>query len=288
MTLASHVGRTLLIGNAAFISDTSLPPKLQKFTDRESAQGRSVVFASLSKLPILAVSLSDVPKPSSAPAIKALHSMGTRVCLMTGDSAPTAHAIAHEVGIPREYVWAGMSPKGKAAKITEMGKGVAMVGDGINDSPALVAASVGIALSSGTSIAVEAADIVLMRSSLLDVVAALHLSRSIFSTIRRNLVWACVYNILGIPLAMGVGLPWGVSVHPMLAGGAMAFSSVSVVGSSLLLRFWKRPYVEGEIDVEVERKQSVLGGVWENVRGWKGKSNSAGYQAVPVEMVDRV
>ncbi|CAE6387545.1 unnamed protein product [Rhizoctonia solani] len=288
MTLASHVGRTLLIGNAAFISDTNLPPKLQKFTDRESAQGRSVVFASLSKLPILAVSLSDVPKPSSAPAIKALHSMGIRVCLMTGDSAPTAHAIAHEVGIPREYVWAGMSPKGKAAKITEMGKGVAMVGDGINDSPALVAASVGIALSSGTSIAVEAADIVLMRSSLLDVVAALHLSRSIFSTIRRNLVWACVYNILGIPLAMGVGLPWGVSVHPMLAGGAMAFSSVSVVGSSLLLRFWKRPYVEGEIDVEVERKQSVLGGVWENVRGWKGKSNSAGYQAVPVEMVDRV
>ncbi|KAJ1307096.1 hypothetical protein OPQ81_001214 [Rhizoctonia solani] len=283
MTLASHVGRTVYVGSAAFVSDTGLPFKLQKFTDEESAKGRTVVFASIAKLPVLAVSLSDVPKPSSAPAIKELHKMGIKVCLMTGDAAPTAHAIAQEVGIPRDCVWAGMSPKGKAAKVSEMGKGVAMVGDGINDSPALVAASVGIALSSGTSIAVEAADIVLMRSSLLDVVAALYLSRSIFSTIRRNLVWACIYNILGIPLAMGVGLPWGVSLHPMLAGAAMAFSSVSVVGSSLLLRFWKRPVVEeGRED-----KRPWGGGVWESVKGL-GRRERKGYEALPVEMEDRV
>ncbi|EEB97681.1 hypothetical protein MPER_02953, partial [Moniliophthora perniciosa FA553] len=185
------------------------------------------------------------PKPSSKYAIKALRKMGIEVNMMTGDSEATALAVAKQVGIPAEGIWASMTPKGKASKITELieqhGDVIAMVGDGINDSPALVAATVGIALSSGTSVAIEAADIVLMRSDLLDVVAALHLSRKIFSVIRRNLVWACIYNVLGIPLAMGLFLPVGIYMHPMLAGAAMAFSSVSVVTSSLTLKWWVRP-----------------------------------------------
>jgi len=218
---------------------------------------------------------------------------------MTGDAEATAQAIARQVGIPKEGVWSRMSPQGKARVISELvenspkGHGVAMVGDGINDSPALVAATIGIALSSGTSIAIEAADIVLMRSDLLDVVAAFHLSHSIFSTIRRNLVWATIYNILGIPLAMGVFLPWGVHLHPMMAGAAMAFSSVSVVTSSLLLKWWRRP-VESVMPGEVipgetiwESARIVIGERWGAVRAAlrpDTRPGTSGYEQVPVEM----
>ncbi|TEB36592.1 copper P-type ATPase CtaA [Coprinellus micaceus] len=222
-----------------------IPGNLKAYEKQETVLGRTVIFVAiqhpdekgLHPQPILAVSLADEPKPSSKYAIKALEKMGIEVNMMTGDGRATAIAVAKQVGIRPEGVWASMSPKGKAAMVAELMKkdaetnpgkpsGVAMVGDGINDSPALVAATVGIALSSGTSVAIEAADIVLMRSDLLDVVAALHLSRTIFRTIRRNLIWACVYNVLGIPLAMGVFLPFGLYMHPMVAGAAMAFSSI--------------------------------------------------------------
>jgi Cu+-exporting ATPase len=168
------------------------------------------------------------------------------------------------------------------------------VGDGINDSPALVAATVGIALSSGTSVAVEAADIVLMRSDLLDVVAALHLSRRIFSVIKRNLIWACIYNVLGIPLAMGFFLPFGLYMHPMLAGGAMAFSSVSVVMSSLTLRRWKRPADSVMSEEEVSAVENRWPGMFvesansalDSLRGiFSGRGDTNGYDPLPVEMM---
>jgi len=239
--------------------------------------------------------MSDAPKPSSAHAIKALQSMGIEVYMMTGDGKATAMAIAKQVGINPEGVWAGMSPKGKASLVTDLiekyGEGVAMVGDGINDSPALVAATVGIALSSGTSVAIEAADIVLMRSDLLDVVAALNLSRSIFAVIKRNLIWACIYNVIGVPLAMGLFLPLGLYMHPMMAGAAMAFSSVSVVTSSLMLKWWTRPtssVMPGEkVQGETIMDSTVMAtaDLWESVKGiFRRRRDFRGYSQLPVEM----
>lgn len=304
---SSGCNYTLYIGNARFIAQSNvvqLPSVLTNYEAQESKLGRTVIFVSSSRgssapLPLLAVSLSDAPKPSSAQAVKALQSMGIEVNMMTGDGMVTALAVAKQVGIKSDGVWANMSPKGKASLVTDLMRqgngGVAMVGDGINDSPALVAATVGIALSSGTSVAIEAADIVLMRSDLLDVVAALHLSRSIFSTIRRNLVWACIYNVLGIPLAMGVFLPFGLYMHPMLAGAAMAFSSVSVVTSSLMLRWWRRPLLSvmpGEIvygETLFESGRNALDDMWDSVKGLvRRRRVDEGYSQLSMEMSDSV
>lgn len=145
-------------------------------------------------------------------------------------------------------------------------------------------------MSSGTSVAIEAADIVLMRSDLLDVVAALHLSRSIFSVIRRNLVWACIYNVLGIPLAMGIFLPLGLHLHPMMAGAAMAFSSVSVVTSSLLLRWWTRPQSSVMPGEKIEQEtvydsfQASLADSWGSFKDLFRGRKVTGYTQIPVEM----
>jgi Cu+-exporting ATPase len=237
------------IGKLDYVSRTAEKAEYgsssRAFETAQMKQGRTVIYASIIRngeaIPLLALALADAPKPSSAHAIDSLLRMGIMVSLLTGDSELTARAIAKQVGIDEDEVYAGVSPRGKAKIVRDLmvrdgANAVAMVGDGINDSPALVAASLGIALSSGASVAIEAADLVLMRSDLLDVVAALDLGRTIYRQIRINLLWACCYNILMIPLAMGVLLPWGIHLHPMMAAAAMAFSSVSVVASSLTLK----------------------------------------------------
>lgn len=246
----------VLIGNAAYLTshNITLPPDLIPTTNPRRlslkptpSAGSTQIYVAIDSLFTGTLSLSDTLKPTARATILALNRMGISSSLVTGDQLPTATAIASRVGISPPNIHAGVSPDQKQAIIKHLqarGEIVAMVGDGINDSPALATADIGIALSSGTDVAMEAADIVLMRADdLLNVSAALSLARSIFNRIKLNLGWACLYNLIGLPFAMGIGLvlPGGIMLPPMAAGAAMAASSVSVVGSSLLLKLWKRP-----------------------------------------------
>lgn len=263
----------VVIGNASFLrkSGVNVPVSPEdEYDDIAAARRASVSGASSSKAAQSAgitnihvsidgdyagsIGLSDTLKPSARAAISALHRMNIGTSLVTGDQAATAHHVAALVGIAPENVFAGVLPEGKKSIITDFqqqGQVVAMVGDGINDSPALATANVGISLASGTDVAVDAADIVLMKpNQLMDIPASLHLSKTIFRRIKVNLLLSCVYNAIGLPIAMGFLLPWGITLPPLAAGAAMACSSVTVVVSSLLLKFWKRPgwMLEDEID----------------------------------------
>jgi P-type Cu2+ transporter len=190
------------------------------------------------------IAIQDTLKPEAASVVKELQEMGLQVWMLTGDRHETARAIAAQLNLSPDRVIADVKPDGKAAAIRNLqaqGMRVAMVGDGVNDAPALACAEVGIALSSGTDVAIETADIVLMRQGITDVVAAIKLSRATFAKIRQNLFWAFAYNTLSIPIAAGILYPqFGILMNPMMAGLAMAFSSVSVVLSSLSLRWFSR------------------------------------------------
>lgn len=243
------------IGNASYLGSNSIaipaavaPSTVNSKTPTLSSSSITQIYIAIDSSFSGLLSLSDTIKPSAPATISALSRLGIVTSIVTGDQLPTALSVAKAVGIPISNVHAGASPNQKQQLVKQLqaeeGNVIAMVGDGINDSPALATADVGIALSSGTDVAMEAADIVLMRpEDLLSVPASLHLSRTIFNRIKLNLGWACVYNILGLPFAMGFGLllPGHFMMPPMMAGGAMALSSVSVVGSSLLLKFWRRP-----------------------------------------------
>jgi P-type Cu+ transporter len=277
---ASNADRTryrILLGSAIFLRENEIEIPQDAIDASEKANmkaagskvpkaGTTNIFIAIDGSYTGHLCLSDSIKESASAAIAALHRMGIKTAIVTGDQLSTALSVARAVGIPAENVHAGVSPNQKQAIIRQLqaeGECVAMVGDGINDSPALATADVGIAMASGTDIAMEAADIVLMRpTDLMDIPASLHLARSIFGRIKLNLAWACGYNVIGLPFAMGVFLPFGWHLHPMAAGAAMAASSVSVVGSSLLLKFWKRPrWME-------EAAMASKGGIKRKGRGW--------------------
>lgn len=187
------------------------------------------------------IAVADTIKENSRMAIEKLHRMGLEVAMITGDNTRTADAIAKQVGIDR--VLSEVLPEEKANEVKKLqaeGKKVAMVGDGINDAPALAQADIGIAIGSGTDVAIESADIVLMRSDLMDVPTAIELSKATIKNIKENLFWAFAYNTLGIPVAMGIlFLFGGPLLNPMLAGAAMSFSSISVLLNALRLKRFK-------------------------------------------------
>ncbi len=230
-----------LAGNALLMSEGGVDASpLEAAAERFADQAKTSLFFALDGRLLGLIAVSDPAKETSASAIARLHDLGVRTVMLTGDAERTARAVAAEVGV--DEVVAGVLPDQKEEKVRVLqadGSKVAMVGDGINDAPALARADVGIAIGAGTDIAIESADIVLMRSDLSDAANAIELSRATMRTIRQNLFWALFYNAICIPVAAGVLAPWGITLNPMIGAAAMGFSSVFVVTNALRLRLWK-------------------------------------------------
>ena len=235
-------GKTLYAGNDRYMDLIGAGVSVLRSAAEElAAQGKTPLYFAEEHRLLGVVAVADVVKPDSAAAIAALRRGGCEVVLLTGDNQRTAEAIARQVGVDR--VIAQVLPQDKARCIQELqreGRLVAMVGDGVNDAPALVTADVGLAIGAGTDVAIESADVVLMRSSLMDIVDAAALSRAALRNIRQNLFWAFFYNAIGIPVAAGVLYPaFQITLNPMIAAAAMSLSSVCVVSNALRLRSWK-------------------------------------------------
>lgn len=231
--------KQVLLGNAKLLADLSIPHDYQERFDLLEKEAKTVVFLSVDGQLKGLIALQDVPKENAKEAIAKLKKRGLRTVMLTGDNAGVAHAIAEQIGI--EEVIANVLPEEKAHEIHKLQKNgkLAFVGDGINDAPALSVADVGIAMGSGTDIAIESADLVLTTNNLLGLARAFDMSKKTFNRILLNLFWASIYNLIGIPIAAGVFSGLGLVLNPELAGLAMAFSSVSVLISSLMLNFTK-------------------------------------------------
>ena len=255
--IASADGKTYYAGNAALMAEQGIA--IGSYTDRLDAladQGKTpLIFADNSGV-IGITAVADVEKATSAEAISRFAAMGIDVVMLTGDNARTAEAIRKRLGIPK--VIAGVLPQDKERHIAELqaqGRTVAMIGDGVNDAPALAKADVGIAIGAGTDVAIESADAVLMRSDLLDAVSAVRLSKAVIKNIKENLFWAFFYNVIAIPLAAGLFYPaYGLKLNPMIGAAAMSLSSVCVVLNALRLRFFKPNHSAGTVSRETSHE----------------------------------
>jgi Cu2+-exporting ATPase len=232
-------GRTLYMGGPALVRARSLevPAGLRDATERAARRGQASIYLADERQALAAFAVADVIRPESREAVRALHAEGIEVVMMTGDARPVAEAVAQELGI--DTVFAEVLPEEKASKIEELqraGKRVAMVGDGVNDAPALVTANVGIAIGAGTDVAVQAGDIVLVRSDPRDVARIVRLSRASYRKMIQNLWWATGYNVVAIPLAAGLLAPWGVVLSPAVGAALMSLSTVIVAINAQFLR----------------------------------------------------
>ena len=246
-------GKTLYAGNDRYMTLIGAGTSaLADAAAQLAAQGKTPLYFAEEQQLLGVIAVADVVKPDSAAAIAALRRSGCEVVLLTGDNQRTAEAIARQVGVDR--VIAQVLPQDKARCIEELqkeGRLVAMVGDGVNDAPALVTADVGLAIGAGTDVAIESADVVLMRSSLMDIVDAAALSRATLRNIRQNLFWAFFYNSIGIPVAAGVLYPaFQITLNPMIAAAAMSLSSVCVVSNALRLRGWKGSRPDSRVSLD--------------------------------------
>ncbi|MDO9537810.1 MAG: HAD-IC family P-type ATPase, partial [Thermoplasmata archaeon] len=232
-------GKKVLVGNRKYLENSGIQVKdVDEIIRKLEAGGKTVVLVAVELKLAGIIGIADALKETSAKAVKILKAMGIGVVMMTGDNPITAKAIAGQLGI--EKVLAGILPAGKSEEVQKLqkkGQVVAFVGDGINDAPALARADVGIAIGTGTDVAIESGDIVLVKGDLLDAAGAIQLSRKVMGRIQQNVFWAFAYNMALIPVAAGALYPlWGITFKPELAGLAMAMSSVTVISLSLLLK----------------------------------------------------
>jgi len=233
-------GQTILIGKEKFLADSNVrfPEELTKEVHRLQERAETTVWVAANGKAVGVLEIADPIKPTSREAVRELHEMGLKIIMCTGDNRRTAESVARELGI--DEFKAEVMPDEKIEIVRDLkseGAIVAMAGDGINDAPALAAADVGIAMGTGTDVAIESAGITLVKGDLMGIVKAIHVSRAVMRNIRQNLFFAFIYNALGVPIAAGVLYPFfGLLLSPMIAGAAMSFSSVSVIANALRLR----------------------------------------------------
>jgi Cu2+-exporting ATPase len=236
---ANSDGKSFYLGGPRLLEmlELSLPALLASFAEEAGRKAQSAVFLNDEKQVLAAFAVADVIRPESREAVDRLHSMGIEIAMLTGDSRAVAEAVASQLGI--DHVFAEVLPEHKDQKVAELqaqGKRVAMVGDGVNDAPALTRADVGIAIGGGTDVAIESAGLILVRSDPLDVVKIIALSRASYRKMIQNLWWAAGYNIVALPLAAGILAPWGVLLTPAIGALFMSLSTIIVAINAQLLR----------------------------------------------------